>query len=278
MTDRRARIVAVTNQKGGVGKTTTALNLAAGLAELERRVLLIDIDPQGNATTGSGIEIEEDQNTLCEVLLGECAMSEAVVHVEAMGFDLVPANGDLTAAEVALMDEDDRASVLRGALANAASRYHHIIIDCPPSLNVLTLNALTAADSVLIPMQCEYYALEGLTALLGTIEQIQGSVNPQLEIEGLVRTMFDIRNNLSGAVSRQLSEHFGDKLYATVVPRNVRVAEAPSYGQSVIHYDRDSRGAVAYLGLAGEYLRRMGEAARVPSSTPQDLAAEEPRV
>lgn len=278
MTQRRARIVAVTNQKGGVGKTTTALNLAAGLAELERRVLLIDSDPQGNATTGSGVELTEGQNTLCEVLLGECALSEAVVHVEAMDFDLVPANGDLTAAEVALMDEDERATVLREALANAASRYHHIIIDCPPSLNVLTLNALTAADSVLIPMQCEYYALEGLSALLNTIEQIQGSINPQLEIEGLVRTMFDVRNNLSGAVSRQLSEHFGDKLYATVVPRNVRVAEAPSYGQSVIHYDRESRGAVAYLGLAGEYLRRMGEATRAPSATAQDLAAEEQRM
>jgi chromosome partitioning protein len=274
MTQRRARIVAVTNQKGGVGKTTTALNLAAGLAELKRRVLLIDIDPQGNATTGSGVELG-DENTLCEVLMGDCALGEAVQHVEAMGFDLVPANGDLTAAEVALMDADDRATVLRKALANAASRYHHIIIDCPPALNVLTLNALTAADSVLIPMQCEYYALEGLTALLNTIEQIQDSVNPDLEIEGLVRTMFDIRNNLSGAVSRQLADHFGDKLYATVVPRNVRVAEAPSYGQSVIHYDRDSRGAVAYLGLAGEYLRRMGEAAKAPSATAQDLAEEQ---
>jgi len=277
MTQRRARIAAITNQKGGVGKTTTALNLAAGLAELERRVLLIDIDPQGNATTGSGVEIEAGQNTLCEALLGDCAIAEATLAVADMGFDLVPANGDLTAAEVELMELEDRAGVLRECLANAASRYHHIIIDCPPALNVLTLNALTAADCVLIPMQCEYYALEGLTALLGTIEQIQGSVNPDLEIEGLVRTMYDIRNNLSGAVSRQLAEHFGDKLYATVVPRNVRVAEAPSYGQSVIHYDRDSRGAVAYLGLAGEYLRRMGEAAGTPSSTPRDLAPDAQR-
>ncbi|MFW5926798.1 MAG: ParA family protein [Wenzhouxiangella sp.] len=258
MSDNRAGIVAVANQKGGVGKTTTALNLAAGLAELKRRVLLIDIDPQGNATTGSGIEIEDDQPTTCEVLMGDASIEEAAIRVEAMGFDLVPANGDLTAAEVALMDIDDRASVLKRAMGAAASRYHHIIIDCPPALNVLTLNALTAADRVLIPMQCEYYALEGLTALLNTIEQIQDSVNPDLEIEGLIRTMYDIRNNLSGAVSKQLREHFGDKLYSTIVPRNVRVAEAPSYGQSVIHYDRDSRGAVAYLGLAGEYLRRMG--------------------
>lgn len=256
MSERQASILAVTNQKGGVGKTTTALNLAAGLAEVKRRVLLIDIDPQGNATTGAGVDLEEGQPTVCEVLMGECAPEQAVFHVESMGFDLLPANGDLTAAEVALMELDDRASVLKRALTGLRERYHHVIIDCPPALNVLTLNALTAADRVLIPMQCEYYALEGLTALLNTIEQIQGSVNPALEIEGLVRTMFDVRNNLSGAVSRQLREHFGDKLYSTVVPRNVRVAEAPSYGQSVIHYDRESRGSVAYLGLTGEYLRR----------------------
>ncbi len=259
MTQRNCRIVAVTNQKGGVGKTTTSLNLAAGLAELRRRVLLVDMDPQGNASTGSGIDLADGQMTVCEVLLGEATAAQSVIRVESMGFDLLPANGDLTAAEVALMELDDRADVLKKALNEIRGGYHHIIIDCPPALNVLTLNALTAADAVLIPMQCEYYALEGLTALLNTIEQIQGSVNPELEIEGLVRTMYDIRNNLSGAVSKQLADHFGDKLYGTVVPRNVRVAEAPSFGQSVIHYDRDSRGAVAYLGLAGEYLRRAGE-------------------
>jgi len=259
MSERKTRIVAVANQKGGVGKTTTSLNLAAGLAELKKRVLLIDMDPQGNASTGSGIELADDQPTICEVLLGEAEAAPTVVRVEGMGFDLLPANGDLTAAEVALMELDDRATVLKTALTGLTERYHYVIIDCPPALNVLTLNALTAADSVLIPMQCEYYALEGLTALMSTIEQIQDSVNPALEIEGLVRTMYDIRNNLSGAVSRQLHEHFGDKLYGTVVPRNVRVAEAPSYGQSVIHYDRDSRGAVAYMGLAGEFLRRSGE-------------------
>jgi len=256
MTKRNTRIVAVANQKGGVGKTTTALNLAAGLAELERRVLLIDMDPQGNASTGSGLELDDDQPTVCELLLGEVEVADVIVRLDDMEMDILPANGDLTAAEVALMDIDDRATVLKTALAPIAGRYHTIIIDCPPALNVLTLNALTAADAVLIPMQCEYYALEGLSALINTIEQIQSSVNPDLEIEGLVRTMYDIRNNLSGAVSRQLQEHFGDKVYGTVVPRNVRVAEAPSFGQSVIHYDRDSRGAVAYMGLAGEFLRR----------------------
>ncbi len=261
MTERKTRIVAVANQKGGVGKTTTALNLAAGLAELKKRVLLIDMDPQGNATTGSGTELAEDQATTCEVLLGEAEAAETIVRVEAMQLDLLPANGDLTAAEVGLMEVEDRAGVLKAALAPLAGRYHYILIDCPPALNVLTLNALTAADSVLIPMQCEYYALEGLTALMNTIEQIQDSVNPALEIEGLVRTMYDIRNNLSGAVSKQLHEHFGDRLYGTVIPRNVRVAEAPSFGQSVIHYDRESRGAVAYMGLAGEFLRRCGERA-----------------
>ncbi len=256
MTQRKCRIVAVANQKGGVGKTTTALNLAAGLAELDRRVLLIDMDPQGNTTTGCGVELGPQDATICEGLLGDEAAENLVRRIEEMKIDLIPANGDLTAAEVALLELDDRAGVLKQLLRPLQERYHHIIIDCPPALNVLTLNALTAADGVLIPMQCEYYALEGLTALSNTIEQVQDSVNPALEIEGLVRTMFDVRNNLSGAVSRQLQEHFGDKLFATVIPRNVRVAEAPSYGQSVIQYDRESRGAIAYLGLAGEYLRR----------------------
>jgi chromosome partitioning protein len=259
MTQRKTRIVAVANQKGGVGKTTTALNLAAGLAELNKRVLLVDMDPQGNASTGSGIELDDNQATVCEVLLGDASPQEVIVRAEGMQLDILPANGDLTAAEVALMEVKDRATVLKSALSPLGGHYHYIIIDCPPALNVLTLNALTAADSVLIPMQCEYYALEGLTALLNTIEQIQDSVNPALEIEGLVRTMFDIRNNLSGAVSKQLQEHFGDKVYGTVVPRNIRVAEAPSFGQSVIHYDRESRGAVAYMGLAGEFLRHGGE-------------------
>ncbi len=261
MTQNKCRIMAVANQKGGVGKTTTALNLAAGLAELDRRVLLVDMDPQGNSSTGSGLELAAHEPTLCEVLLKECPIERALRRVEDMGIDLLPSNGDLTAAEVALMELEDRAHVLKAVLAPMRDGYDHIIIDCPPALNVLTLNALAAADGVLIPMQCEYYALEGLTALMRTIEQVQDSVNPALELEGLVRTMYDVRNNLSGAVSRQLQEHFGDKLFATVIPRNVRVAEAPSYGQSVIQYDRESRGAIAYLGLAGEYLRRRAVAA-----------------
>lgn len=254
---RQARTVAIANQKGGVGKTTTALNLAAGLAAMDRKVLLVDMDPQGNCTTGLGVEIEEGQPTMSEVLTGDATLDQVLVRPGSEPLDLAPANGDLTVGEVAVMEREDRAGVLRDALAPLRGRYHDIIIDCPPALNVLTLNALTAADRVLIPMQCEYYALEGLTALVNTIEQIQDSVNPALEIEGLVRTMYDVRNNLSGAVSRQLFEHFGEKLYNTIVPRNVRVAESPSYGESVLTYDPESRGALAYRGLAGEYVRRL---------------------
>lgn len=254
---RTTRVLAIANQKGGVGKTTTALNLAVGLSMMDRSVLLVDIDPQGNCTTGLGVELEPGQPTVAEVLTGEATVAEVRCRPRSAALDLVPANADLTAAEVALMERDDRAGALKEALAAVRGHYDDILIDCPPALNVLTLNAMTAADRVLIPMQCEYYALEGLSALVNTIEQIQSSVNPKLEIEGLVRTMYDVRNNLSGAVSRQLAEHFGDKLYNTIVPRNVRVAESPSYGESVLSYDPESRGAVAYRGLAGEYLRRL---------------------
>ena len=259
-----ARIIAVANQKGGVGKTTTAVNLAAALAATPRRVLLIDLDAQGNATMGSGIDKRDLAASTCDVLLGELHAEDAIMET-AEGFDLLPGNTDLTAAEIELMDQDAREQRLKRALAPLRPRYDYIVIDCPPALSLLTLNALTAADSVLVPMQCEYYALEGLTALLQTIEALRAQLNPALEIEGVLRTMFDVRNNLANAVSAELVEHFGDKVFRTIVPRNVRLAEAPSHGQSIIGYDRGSRGGIAYLGLAAEverHQRERGQAAR----------------
>jgi len=251
-----ARIIAVANQKGGVGKTTTCVNLASALADMKYRTLLVDLDPQGNASVGCGINARELEISALEVLQNECGVAEARVELETLGFDVLPSNSDLTAAEVSLLQVDEREYRLKHALEKIAHQYAWIIIDCPPSLNMLTLNALTAANSVLIPMQCEYYALEGLASLLDTIEQVRNSVNPGLEIEGLLRTMFDGRNNLSNAVSEQLTENFGERVYRTLIPRNVRVAEAPSYGLPVLRYDPGSRGALAYLGLAGEMLRR----------------------
>ena len=253
-----ARIIAIANQKGGVGKTTTAVNLAAALARTPKRVLLVDLDPQGNATMGSGIEKRELGASVTDVLLGEALPADAVVRC-ADGFDLLPGNIDLTAAEIQLMDAANREGRLKAALETLRSGYDFVLIDCPPSLSVLTLNALTAADSVLVPMQCEYYALEGLSALIDTIEGLKGRFNPQLEIEGVLRTMFDVRNNLANAVSAELTNHFGDLVFRTIVPRNVRLAEAPSHGQSILGYDKASRGSVAYLGLAGEVLRRQRE-------------------
>jgi chromosome partitioning protein len=254
------RVFAITNQKGGVGKTTTSINLAASLVKTKRRVLLIDLDPQGNATMGSGVDKQAIRSGTYEVLLGLAPLEASRLATEG-GYDIVPSNGRLSGAEVELVELDKRERRLRGAVDGARGQYDFILIDCPPALNLLTVNALVAADSVLIPMQCEYYALEGLTALVNTIRKVRESLNPKLQIEGLLRTMFDPRNNLDNEVSAQLKEHFGDKLYRTIIPRNIRLAEAPSHGKPVIAYDLQSKGAQAYLALAGEILRREEEKA-----------------
>jgi chromosome partitioning protein len=254
------RVIAIANQKGGVGKTTTAVNLAASLAATKRRVLLLDLDPQGNATMGSGIDKSQLERSSVDVLLEEIDLTSALVTVEPGGFQLLPANQDLTAAEVRLLQTPEgRESRLRNALAPVRESFDVILIDCPPALNMLTVNSLVAADSVLIPMQCEYYALEGLSALLGTVEQIRAAVNPGLEIEGILRTMFDPRNNLANEVSAQLITHFGEKVFRTIIPRNIRLAEAPSFGKPVLFHDKESRGALSYLALAGEMIRREEE-------------------
>jgi chromosome partitioning protein len=252
-------ILTVTNQKGGVGKTTTAVNLAACLAELGQRILLVDMDPQGNATMGSGVEKDEVERSGCDVLLGDATAREVIVAAGDNGFDLLPGNRDLVAAEVKLLTEFGRESKLKKALETVAADYDLILVDCPPSLNMLTVNALTAADGVLVPMQCEYYALEGLSALTDTINQIREAVNPSLRVAGILRCMYDPRNNLANEVSAQLIQHFGDAVYRTVIPRNVRLAEAPSFGVAAIKHDRHSRGASAYEALATEVLRRTGK-------------------
>ncbi len=248
------KVLAVVNQKGGVGKTTTSVNLAASLGKAKRRVLLIDLDAQGNATMGVGVDKSQLELSGCDVLLGECGLSEALVCVDQHNLELLPANEDMTAAEVGLKDGQQGQMRLKQALAPVLGDYDFVLIDCPPSLSMLTVNALAAADGVLIPMQCEYYALEGLSALMNTVKQIRQSINPQLEIAGILRTMHDPRNNLARQVSDELIAHFNDKVFRTIVPRNVRLAEAPSYGQPVIAYDARSTGAMAYIALAGELL------------------------
>jgi chromosome partitioning protein len=255
----------VTNQKGGVGKTTTAVNLSACLAELGERVLMVDLDPQGNATTGCGVVKREALPTVYQVLIGGSTLQEARLATE-FGFDILPSNRELAGAEVELIDIDGREFRLREALAPVLADYDFILMDCPPALNMLTVNGLAAAQAVMIPMQCEYYALEGLTDLVATLRRVRANLNPRLEIEGLLRTMFDPRSTLTQQVSGELVAHFGDKVYRTIVPRNIRLAEAPSYGKPVIAFDPHSRGAMAYGALARELLERRASAGR-PAET-----------
>jgi len=250
------RIIAVANQKGGVGKTTSTVNLSAAFARMNKKVLMIDLDPQGNATVAIGVEKDDLDVSAYDVLVGETKAREAVLETAVENLDLIAANGDLTAAEVELIEESKGPKKLRKALKKLRDSYDVVLIDCPPTLNMLTLNALTAADGILVPVQCEYFALEGLSALMDTIEAVQSELNPDLSIDGLLRTMYDRRNNLANDVSSELVAHFGMKVLQTIVPRNVRLAEAPSYGESILDYDLGSNGAVAYLALANELIRK----------------------
>jgi chromosome partitioning protein len=250
------RIISVANQKGGVGKTTTSVNLAAALARLEKKVLLIDLDPQGNSTVSMGVDKDDLTQTVCDLLIHQVPADSVCLPIEKASLDIMPANGDLTEAEVQLIDRAHGPETLKLGLARIKNQYDVIIIDCPPTLNMLTVNALVASDAVLVPVQCEYFALEGLSALMDTIQTLQQTLNPNLEIDGLLRTMYDRRNNLANDVSNELVAHFGLQVLQTIIPRNIRLAEAPSYGESILDYDANSTGAMAYLALANEMIRK----------------------
>lgn len=249
------KIISVANQKGGVGKTTTAVNLAACLGHLKNKVLLVDIDPQGNATSGFGVEKRRVQATSYDVLIGEKTMEEALIHTSFTGVDLIPSSISMAGAEIELVDEENRIERLKAALSPLKGNYDYILIDCPPSLGLITLNAFTASDTVLIPTQCEYYSLEGLSQLMATIRQVKRKYNPAIEIEGVLLTMYDGRLNLTNQVVTEIKRFFPDKVYRTTIPRNVRLSEAPSYGEPVIYYDRGSRGAHSYSELTREFLK-----------------------
>ncbi|AOV03822.1 MULTISPECIES: AAA family ATPase [Delftia] len=252
-----AKIFCVANQKGGVGKTTTAVNLAAGLAKIGQRVLMIDLDPQGNATMGSGVDKRALELSVYDVLLENASVKEAAVRSEAVGYDVLGANRELSGAEIELVTLERRNERLKGALRAADADYDFVLVDCPPSLSMLTLNGLCAAHGVVVPMQCEYFALEGLTDLVNTIKQVHANMNPDLQIIGLLRVMFDPRTTLQQQVSDQLKEHFGDKVFDTVIPRNVRLAEAPSYGVPGVVFDPGAKGSKAFIDFAHEMVRRI---------------------